>query len=300
MKRSDLFPVIGSIATTAVFYGVFAALLRAHSQFLRSQTGGESVDARLLFLAQRAGWNILIALVGAVAIYLVYRILRLTVWFRNRRIADRAATPSQLAREFVLGANLTLAAGLQAAAYTILTEMGYSRIYPSISERGWAYAAASVAGYLVFNDTWFYFAHRWYHDNTFIYEKFHHVHHLSVITTPLTTNQISPFELLPAGLMGILIVAVLPIAAPVLFGLVVFLTLHQMLLHSGFELFPEGTASHPLGKWLVTPTYHQMHHELFGKNMGLYFNWWDRRLGTFSPDYEGRFRSVTQSQKALG
>lgn len=293
MQRSTLGPVAGCVATTALFYGMFAALLRAHSQFLRSQTVAESVHAKLLFLAQRAGWNIAIALMGAAAIYLAYRILRLTEWFRSRRIADRTATPSQLAREIVLGANLTLAAGLQAAAYTILTELGYSRIYPSIQERGWAYAAASLAIYLLFNDTWFYFAHRWYHDNNFIYEKFHQVHHLSVVTTPLTTNQISPFELLPAGLMGISIVAVVPIAAPVLFALVMFLTLHQMLLHSGFELFPSGTASHPLGKWLVTPTYHQMHHELFGKNMGLYFNWWDRLLGTFSHEYERRFNAVT-------
>ena len=296
MRLSSLRLVTGCLATTVLFYAGFALALRAYPEFPASAAADGSVAAKLLLPALRGGGSLFFALACAAAIHLAYRALRLTPWFGNRRIADRAATPRQAARELLLGANLLLAAGLQGTAYTLLSELGYTRIYASIDERGWAYAAVSVAIYVLVADTWFYFMHRWFHDSKFIFQNVHRVHHLSVITTPLTSNQVSPIELLVSGSMGIVTVLIVPIAAPVLFVLVVFFTVYQMLFHSGFELFPSGTATHRIGKWLVTPTYHQMHHELYRRHMGLYFTWWDRWLGTYSPDYERRFAAVTRDK----
>ena len=42
-----------------------------------------------------------------------------------------------------------------------------------------------------------------------------------------------------------------------------------------------------------TPTNHIMHHEHFRGNYGLYFNVWDRLMGTNHERYEERFREVT-------
>jgi sterol desaturase/sphingolipid hydroxylase (fatty acid hydroxylase superfamily) len=36
-------------------------------------------------------------------------------------------------------------------------------------------------------------------------------------------------------------------------------------------------------------THHALHHEKFGANFGLYFNVWDRLMGTNHRDYECRF-----------
>jgi lathosterol oxidase len=45
--------------------------------------------------------------------------------------------------------------------------------------------------------------------------------------------------------------------------------------------------------FLNTPTNHVMHHESMRGNYGLYFNFWDRLMGTNHKDYEERFRQVT-------
>jgi Delta7-sterol 5-desaturase len=48
-----------------------------------------------------------------------------------------------------------------------------------------------------------------------------------------------------------------------------------------------------LRRLLNTPTNHVMHHETLCGNFGLYFNLWDRLMGTNHEDYEQRFREVT-------
>jgi lathosterol oxidase len=40
-----------------------------------------------------------------------------------------------------------------------------------------------------------------------------------------------------------------------------------------------------------------MHHESMRGNYGLYFNIWDRLMGTNHKDYEQRFREVTSRRK---
>jgi sterol desaturase/sphingolipid hydroxylase (fatty acid hydroxylase superfamily) len=49
----------------------------------------------------------------------------------------------------------------------------------------------------------------------------------------------------------------------------------------------------PLRYLLNTPTNHIMHHESMRGNFGLYFNFWDRIMGTNHPGYEQRFAEVT-------
>ena len=47
-----------------------------------------------------------------------------------------------------------------------------------------------------------------------------------------------------------------------------------------------------LGKVINTATNHVQHHEKPRGNYGLYFNVWDRLMGTNHRDYEARFREV--------
>jgi hypothetical protein len=75
------------------------------------------------------------------------------------------------------------------------------------------------------------------------------IHHLSVVTTPMTNSQISPWELLPSGFFAIVYLMIVPRALPVLSFMVIVVSLYLILLHSGYEIFPRGTAEHWLGKW---------------------------------------------------
>ncbi len=50
--------------------------------------------------------------------------------------------------------------------------------------------------------------------------------------------------------------------------------------HMGWELFPNWLVQGPLGRWLITASHHQRHHEKYLCNFGLYFRFWDRLCGT--------------------
>ena len=60
---------------------------------------------------------------------------------------------------------------------------------------------------------------------------------------------------------------------------------------------PRWLMNSPLRFVLNTPTNHVMHHEKMRGNYGLYFNVWDRLMGTNHPDYESRFREVTSRNR---
>jgi sterol desaturase/sphingolipid hydroxylase (fatty acid hydroxylase superfamily) len=55
----------------------------------------------------------------------------------------------------------------------------------------------------------------------------------------------------------------------------------------------------PLKYFLNTPTHHAMHHEKMRGNYGIYFNFWDRLMGTNHPHYEVRFLEITSSEREL-
>ena len=62
---------------------------------------------------------------------------------------------------------------------------------------------------------------------------------------------------------------------------------------TGMEYWQPIAGDAPIRYILNTPTNHIMHHEKMRGNYGLYFNIWDRLMGTNHRDYETRFREVT-------
>jgi Delta7-sterol 5-desaturase len=67
--------------------------------------------------------------------------------------------------------------------------------------------------------------------------------------------------------------------------------------HMGYEYNARWFMKTPLRLILNTPTNHVMHHEKMRGNYGLYFNFWDRLMGTNHSDYERRFAEVTSRQR---
>nr|AYM53610.1 fatty acid hydroxylase [Cystobacter velatus] len=76
----------------------------------------------------------------------------------------------------------------------------------------------------------------------------------------------------------------------------IFLTIQlfiNVIGHLGFELYPRGFLRSPVGRWFNTTTHHHQHHQRMKWNFGLYFNVWDRLLGTNHPQYESTFEALT-------
>ena len=68
--------------------------------------------------------------------------------------------------------------------------------------------------------------------------------------------------------------------------------------HTGYEY------NHPrfIDRWFLrtfinTPTAHAIASRKNSRNYGLYFNFWDRLMGTNHEEYEKRFREVTSRQR---
>ncbi len=141
------------------------------------------------------------------------------------------------------------------------------------------------------HDTYFYWTHRLIHHPK-LFRLFHSVHHESHNPSPWAAYCVSPGEaVIQAGIIP-LVALTLPIH-PVAFGLFWFLQVTIAVAgHTGYEFHAKWLMDSWLGKFFSTPTNHIQHHDSFKGNFGLYFNLWDRWMGTNHPDYEKRYREV--------
>ncbi|PKA16131.1 sterol desaturase family protein, partial [Leptospira haakeii] len=54
---------------------------------------------------------------------------------------------------------------------------------------------------------------------------------------------------------------------------------------------------HPVLKWINTSTHHNLHHQKFHGNYSLYFNFWDKVMGTNFKDYSEVFENSVGGEK---
>jgi sterol desaturase/sphingolipid hydroxylase (fatty acid hydroxylase superfamily) len=156
---------------------------------------------------------------------------------------------------------------------------GWTRIYSDVSDYPLWWLPASVAIYLLLHDSWFYWTHRWMHRPA-IYKRMHAVHHASRNPTAWTAMSFHPWESVTGAVLIPALVLLIPIHYAALLVVLTVMTVMGVTNHMGWELFPRWMVQGPLGKWLITASHHQRHHEKYLCNFGLYFRFWDRICGT--------------------
>jgi len=166
----------------------------------------------------------------------------------------------------------------------------HAHFYQSVHAygRGWGFIAAMVVLMMVIQDTWFYWTHRLMHHRR-LFRWAHVTHHRSTNTGPWSTYSISPLEAVVDSGGSILILLLLPVT---FWSLVIFTwinTAFAVYTHLGYELFPRGMSKHWLGRWINTSTAHNTHHARGRYNYSWYFLFWDRMMGTLSPDYDEQY-----------
>lgn len=252
----------------------------------------------LSFLQLAGGTAALVAfrylLLAGLAWLLGYRIFR-GRWF-HRKIIDRFPKSADIRREILYSALTVGIFGLMGAGTLWAASQGWTRMYGSIQERGWVWFWFSIACTILLHDTYFYWTHRWMHWRP-VFPIFHRVHHLSTNPSPWAAYAFAPAEaVVEAGIFP-LTALLIPIH-PIAFALFM---LWQMIFnvagHTGYEFHPRWLMNSPLRFLVNTPTNHVMHHENMRGNYGLYFNFWDRLMGTNHHDYEDRFREVTHKDR---
>lgn len=232
-------------------------------------------------------WYALMAFAVWVFFYVLFRIP-----LRWRKISTEEATTRQMAREIAFSLRSIVIYGLVTAGVVYAKMNGWTLLYMEPGKFGWVWLVGSVLVMVVIHDAYFYWTHRLMHHKR-LYRFFHSTHHLSTSPTPWAAYAFSPAEALVQAGIGPLIVFTIP-SHPAAFGIfMIWQISFNVVGHCGYEIWPNWFLRSPLGKILNTVTHHGLHHEKFRGNYGLYFNFWDRVMGTNHPHYVPRFELAT-------
>jgi len=174
----------------------------------------------------------------------------------------------------------------------------YTNLYDNAMEYGPVYYGFSIIWMFAIHDTYFYWMHRMMHHPT-LFKYIHLVHHKSTNPSPWTAYAFHPIE-------GVLEVAILPILAfslpihtPLISWFFLFQIIYNVYGHLGFELYPKNFHKTWIGKYINTSVAHNLHHDKFHGNYGLYFLIWDRIMGTVRQDYDETYEATTEGEGVI-
>lgn len=250
----------------------------------------------LIFSADFLGHLIRYVVIAGAAFLLLY------VWRHRRLLALKiqAEFPpgSDLRREFGYSVLSLAVFGLVGVGEFLMYRAGWTQLYTDLASRGWGYFWFSTLLLIFAHDTYFYWTHRLMHWKP-LFPLVHAVHHRSHNPTPWAAFAFHPLEaVIEAGIFPLfsLLVPVHPLAALVW---LLYMTGMNVLGHCGFELLPRGFTRHPLFRWHNTSVHHNQHHHYVHCNYGLYYNFWDRWLGTNHARYHEEFERVKAQAEAV-
>lgn len=162
----------------------------------------------------------------------------------------------------------------------------YERVLPPGDwqlAREWPFWAQFVVGYLA-GDFMVYVSHRMLHGVGLLWQ-FHAMHHSQTNLNPLTTDRTHLVEDLFEDAVQFLPLAVLGVGFPTWVGVRAFNWMWSHVVHSNLR-WNLG----PLGRVLVSPQYHRIHHSTdpqhHDRNFAGRFVVWDLLFGTWHPDRE--------------
>jgi sterol desaturase/sphingolipid hydroxylase (fatty acid hydroxylase superfamily) len=225
--------------------------------------------------------------------FAIFYVIRKKYW-THRRIQQRDHKDQQYWQEIKY--SLMTMFIFSVIAISILSFKAYTRIYHDISLYGWGYLFLSFVLMVLIHDTYFYWTHRLMHHPR-LYRVMHRTHHLSHNPSPWAAFSFHPLEaIVEAGIFPILVFT-LPLHPLAIFTFLLFMMTLNVIGHLGYEIYPKHWTRHWLGRWQNTSTHHNMHHELVKGNYGLYFNWWDKWMGTNHERYLDRFDEITTQAK---
>jgi len=194
------------------------------------------------------------------------------VWQKARYLPGEGPEPAHIGQAIGLSLVNILGNALLTSPIYVLIIQGYSRLYLSVDDYGWAYLLGSALAYLGFTETCVYWIHRLLHRPWF-FKALHRYHHQFRLPTPWVSMAFHPLDSFAQAVPNYLCVFLLPIHVGVYTGFIVYVMLWTFLIHDRVTLFP----------WrAVNYTAHHTLHHLYNKcNYGQFLTFWDRIAGTY-------------------
>lgn len=227
---------------------------------------------------------------GAGGTYLIVNTL-LARRLRKRKIRANNPGWSQIRREVLTSARTVLIFAATGMLIGLAHASGMVPIYPAVSDYGWLYLIASLIVIVVAHDAWFYWMHRLIHHRR-LFRLMHRTHHRSHAPTPFTSYAFDISEAVLNAVFLPVFLLLIPMHPAAILAFLFHMMLRNALGHCGYEVFPARADGKPLLGWMTTVTHHDLHHADGRYNMGLYFTWWDRIMGTEHPRYCQEFARV--------
>jgi len=88
------------------------------------------------------------------------------------------------------------------------------------------------------------------------------------------------------SLFLISVVWLIPLHFITVIAVLTTMTVWAVLTHLGLDRLSVVFPHHLLGRWMIGPAHHSIHHLKYTVHYGLYFTFWDALLGTQDTDYE--------------
>jgi len=224
--------------------------------------------------------------------FLVFYVIRKKAW-RFKRIQQKFPDNADYFREIAY--SIITAFIFAGVGYLVFVTpfVEYTRVYYEIGQYGRGYLVLSIVLMILLHDTYFYWMH-WLMHRKVIFRYVHKVHHLSTNPSPWAAMSFHPLEaVIKAGVI-VVIALVMPVH-PLAIGIfLLFMIIYNVYGHLGYELYPKGFSRSRIGRWINTSVNHNLHHQTFKGNYGLYFLFWDRIMGTVQPEYDKKFDEVSR------
>jgi sterol desaturase/sphingolipid hydroxylase (fatty acid hydroxylase superfamily) len=185
-----------------------------------------------------------------------------------------------------------VSAGILAMAIAAAVEvhlLNLSRICYRHCEQPLWYIVGSYLAVLVLQDAWFYATHRLFHHPQ-LYHWAHQGHHRSRRPSPWTSFAFDPIESLVHAMFLVAVVCLIPLHLGTIFAVLTTMTIWAVVNHLGPEQLPVRFPHHWLGRWIIGPAHHSVHHSHQDKHFGLYFTFWDRVMATEDRVYNNRMK----------
>jgi lathosterol oxidase len=173
---------------------------------------------------------------------------------------------------------------LAAAAVLWLQAQGRTRLYTGADPNHWWYLVVSYLTVLILQDAVFYATHRLFHHPA-LYAAFHRGHHLSRRPTPWTSFAFDPPEAMVQALFLVGVVMLIPLHMITLLAVLSTMTVWAIVNHLDVDCLPSWFPHHLLGRWVIGPAHHSLHHRRPSVHFGLYFTFWDRVCHTQDTAY---------------
>ncbi|WP_425616127.1 sterol desaturase family protein [Anatilimnocola sp. NA78] len=213
-------------------------------------------------------------------------------WLAGRKISNKPTTRTQLGWELLCSLRSLAVYGLVGGFMTFSVMSKWTPMYFRIEKFGWAYFFLSIALTILIHDTYFYWTHRLMHHPR-LFKRMHGTHHYSTNPSPWAAYSFSTWEAFVQAGIAPLVIFTLPIHPLAFSTFMIWQIGFNVLGHCGYELYPRWFVRSPLGYLFNTTTHHAQHHETNRANFGLYFNFWDRVMGTNHAHYPDRFAETT-------